>query len=619
MISDVQNSYKSWQTYIKNDDDEVRSQNIFFRLIDKIRPYFLLSGWYFVIFLLLSTFILGFIGFNDYLANKSISNIIYNILRLFILEGDFTDPIPIHLEIARFLGPLLLAYAGIIAGLTFFHEAIQNFQLKFIKNHVIICGLGEKGEFLALDFLKSNFKVVIIEKDRENSNIIQFKKKNTIIIIADASEKAVLQKIRIDYAKYVIAVCGDDGVNIEIAVHGYNIINNIIEEKIGKTPIDLEKKVKCYVHLVNPNLKKILKKHIIFTNPHDIFDLVFFNSYENAARILFRNFPVDQLTVINPSFESVHIVVIGLGQMGRNIVLQAAKICHYASKMRASITVVDKIANQKVESFIHEYPSIEKILNFYYEQVDVISPDLQNAKFWESKSEISLFIVCLDDDVLSLSTGLSLLNRMGDKRKPVLVRMKENSGLATLLNEPDFLEENPLYPFGMTKEIISRDIIINESLDSLARIINNLWIIDHIGGGESTELEPPPTWSSLNEEYKESNRQQADHIDVKLRSIDCQVNFVSGRPVILFEYSNEEIEELAHLEHKRWMADKLLNGWSYAEERNKDRKTNPNLVLWEKLSEEVKNQNRGIIRNIPKLLSKYNLEIQKVDKKKEDS
>ena len=503
------------------------------------------------------------------------------------------------------------------AGLTIFQDAIQNFQLKFIKNHVIICGLGEKGEYLALDFLKSNYKVVIIEKNKENSNLIQFKKTSAITVIADATEISVLQKVRVNHSKYVIAVCGDDGVNIEIAVHGYNIINKIIEEKIGKTSIEMDKKVKCYVHLVNHNLKQILKKHIIFTNQYDIFDLVFFNSYENAARLLFRNYPVDRLTVINPTYDPVHIVIIGLGQMGRNIVLQAAKICHYATKNEANITVVDKNATHKIESFLHEYPSIKEILNFQYEDVDVISPDLQNADFWKSKIAIALFVVCLDDDVLSLTTGLSLLNRMGNQKKPVLVRMKENSGLAALLNEPGFLRENPIYPFGITKEIISRDIIINESLDSLARIINNLWLMDRLEGGESKESNPSlATWSSLNEEFKESNRQQADHIDVKLRSINCKVSYVNGRNIKLYEYTNEEIEELAHLEHKRWRANSLLNGWSYGPERNKDTKTNPNLVLWEKLPENVKDQNRDLIKNIPKLLSKYNLEIQKDNENK---
>src|SRR5271166_5274021 len=68
------------------------------------------------------------------------------------------------------------------------------------------------------------------------------------------------------------------------------------------------------------------------------------------------------------------------------------------------------------------------------------------------------------------------------------------------------------------------------------------------------------------EEWKESNRRQADHIAVKVRQIGCGLK--KGKPDPSFQFSDEEIEKLAEIEHRRWMADRRLNGWSYGPTRD---------------------------------------------------
>lgn len=46
---------------------------------------------------------------------------------------------------------------------------------------------------------------------------------------------------------------------------------------------------------------------------------------------------------------------------------------------------------------------------------------------------------------------------------------------------------------------------------------------------------------------------------------------------------------LAEMEHDRWNADRLRNGWAYAPgEKNIDKKTSPYIVPWEDLSEEIR-------------------------------
>ena len=73
--------------------------------------------------------------------------------------------------------------------------------------------------------------------------------------------------------------------------------------------------------------------------------------------------------------------------------------------------------------------------------------------------------------------------------------------------------------------------------------------------------------------------------------------------------SPSEVECLAVLEHRRWIAERIKAGWVYGEEGNDNPHTSPYLVPWEDLPERVQEWNRSAIRNIPTLLAAENLAI----------
>ena len=83
------------------------------------------------------------------------------------------------------------------------------------------------------------------------------------------------------------------------------------------------------------------------------------------------------------------------------------------------------------------------------------------------------------------------------------------------------------------------------------------------------------TWENL----KKSNRDQANHIFEKLREVGCGVKPVGGSPPTAFEFTPEEIERLAEMEHGRWNVERLFEGWRYGSPRSV-RKISPYLVPW---------------------------------------
>lgn len=116
-------------------------------------------------------------------------------------------------------------------------------------------------------------------------------------------------------------------------------------------------------------------------------------------------------------------------------------------------------------------------------------------------------------------------------------------------------------------------------------------------------------WDDLLDYLKESNRQEADHIREKLRCIGCTIRRAKGRDVSLMEFTEDEIERMAEMEHARWNVERLLDGWKWGEERDVIKKTSPYLVPWSDLPDDVKEWDRETVRKIPEILARVGLEV----------
>ena len=176
--------------------------------------------WPLITGFVLFTFILGFIGFSKYYAvigeSRSILDIIYITLQLFTLEsGSVNGPMNWQLELARWLAPTVAAYTILNALGLIFREQFQLLRLGLVKDHVIVCGTGQKASLLAKRFLEYGYRVVMVEYDENVSSIEKRYTHGIIVLSGDLREKKLLYKIKTHKAKYLILFCEDDGINIE--------------------------------------------------------------------------------------------------------------------------------------------------------------------------------------------------------------------------------------------------------------------------------------------------------------------------------------------------------------------------------------------------------------------
>ena len=117
-------------------------------------------------------------------------------------------------------------------------------------------------------------------------------------------------------------------------------------------------------------------------------------------------------------------------------------------------------------------------------------------------------------------------------------------------------------------------------------------------------------WHELDGALKASNRAQACHIGRKLEEIGCTVT-ARARRAKPFVFTPREVERLAEMEHGRYCAERLLEGWRWGETRDDALKRNPYLVGWAELPEDVRELDRQTVRKIPEFLAGVGLAVKR--------
>ncbi|MCM3925456.1 RyR domain-containing protein [Frankia sp. AiPs1] len=148
-------------------------------------------------------------------------------------------------------------------------------------------------------------------------------------------------------------------------------------------------------------------------------------------------------------------------------------------------------------------------------------------------------------------------------------------------------------------------------VERMAQAIHRRYLDHELGkrheAGSRPGLRP---WAELAEPLRDANRAQAAQYAAIMQARDWSIVSVGlgGDP---FTFTDAEIEELARDEHVRWRRHKERQGYSYGPLRSDDEpaKRHPSMVDWEELTEEDRDRDRDVIRNMPAVLAQARLQV----------
>jgi uncharacterized membrane protein len=172
----------------------------------------------------------------------------------------------------------------------------------------------------------------------------------------------------------------------------------------------------------------------------------------------------------------------------------------------------------------------------------------------------------------------------------------------------------------MKARLTARDRIISsltgyinvQVIERLAKAIHDTYGAVHEAGVQAALGEVSGgtaslgTWDELPKEFKESNLAQAREIGEKLALIGC-LTVPAFDPALDFAFDDDEVRLLARLEHQRWVGERTAQGFEFGPVRG-DR-TRPDLVPWERLSDETRTRNMQAVRRIPGMLARVGFQV----------
>jgi len=569
--------------------------------------------WPILLVLGLAALILGLIGFtkNNLATGEErtfLDNLYLTLGLLSMNTGSVPGPVSWELQIARFLVPALAAYTALLAIAMVFTQQAQQVKLWSMRDHIIICGLGRKGVRLTNQFRDRGDKVVVIEADDGNDWIEASRESGAVVLNGDASDSEKLRKARLNRARYLISVVGDDGKNAEVAVQAKKLSH---EREDGA--------LTCIIHIVDPQLWYLLREKELYSAVDSNFRLELFNIFDRGASLLLKTYSPWGGDV-SETARNKRLILIGLGKLGQSLVVQAASQWREQranADQRLRFTLVDLDAKQKKETLCVRYPNLEDVSELEPLNIDVRSAEFQSGGFLFDDSgncDVDSVYVCMDNDSLGLHTGLTLFQKIRDHNIPVVVRMAEDAGLAFLLHEGKS-QNKKLHVFPLLDQTCTPDLILGGTHEVLARNLHDAYLkgldSSQIEGGGDLALSP---WEDLPEDTKERNLMQADRISGILDEHGYRIapltDWKAADLVFSEKEGSDEVEEMARMEHKLWCQEMLADGWQHGPVRSKNQKTNPDIKLWEELSLEEINKNKKFIRDLPKVLARAGFQIE---------
>ena len=569
------------------------------------------------------TFVMGYLGYSlyyethpDFIAKKehqpTVLDIAYNAASLFVMQFYAEEGhIPPILDMARWLATFIFGYAAIKALFLIFNNSLKLLMISFYRGHIVVCGLNSVSLLIIESLKDSGLKTVVVDKDDalHNPLISKARQLGAEVIHENPNGLDWIQVSQLRHAQYLLAMTKEDDVNMEVIYQSHAMLKEIENQRFFHGQ---REPLKSLLYLEDLQVKESLYDHPIYDKDYDYFSAKIVNHLDRAARWLLNHHGPHHYCDINLKRTTpLKVFIIGDHKFIAPLLYRFALSGHFHQELK--LTFIHSSHLNRIEASLKQRPELEDIHGIHILSTGARHFNTNKCDTYFKQHQPDLIYICPKN--MNETLIWSDASRHHFPNVPMIICEFEtrlnSQHLESMVNksfDKDFTKKdrNPFIFVKPIQETFHIKSLFTEDDDRFAKALHQDYLKEEYKKDQDTRANQALTdWKDLKEHYKDSNRNQADHLFIKCKTLlgDQALKPVAIEAALT---ESETITHLAKMEHRRWMAEKRLAGWMYHEgAKNTRLKRNPSLKPWEELSQEEKNKDIAVVTNLPKNVRLY--------------
>ena len=521
--------------------------------------------------------VFGFFGYRQYFhsTNQPSGNVdtLYATLQLIKLSSRVnTANVPWALNVGRLLAPAVSGYAAFRGLGALYRDRLDRLRVQAARDHVVVVGASPAATAITRSLCRQGCKVVVVDPDLTPERAASLRSIGALTVVGDGARPEVLHQAGAHRARQVLALTDDDARNIDIALR--------VHSRSGRRGSP-----RSMGSVSRADLCELLRIEALGAGGAAMLD--FFNGHELTARTVERTAlatVVGDVLVIAPAIDAAQILArlarAGFAGTVRLEGRDAAAAVLLARRRLHDIDARLRLAVHAVEAVdAHEFGDLTTVTRA------VIAGDGSEA----------------------MALALAVSRRLAPGAMVALV-LPDSAHLAPLLAAGAADRHVPIVLVDSLAWWSDPDLVLGGTMEVIARATHQNYLESRAAAGlvPAGDAAMVP-WERLPKSLKESNRNQARHLWVKLAAVGCALAPTVGAEAS-FAFTPAEVEQLSGLEHERWVAERLGDGWRLGP-RDIAAKTTPHLAPWEDLTEDIRDLDRAAVRGLPAFVADVGYQI----------
>ena len=464
------------------------------------------------------------------------------------------------------------------------------------KNHIVILGYNDMVPGMIEKILNDQRcpkRIIVgvkrnipenVDRIQDQINVSSESRKSILVLEADSNNLWELKhRMRVHTAKEVYILGEHDDA---YSLNSYEKIQSLCEETHPE----------CYVQMQYQSTFALFQT---YSKEKGMEHFHAFNFHDVLAREMMMRKEIDTRndTVLTgpDSNKYVHLVIVGMTEMGEALAREAAFLCHYPNfvtkGIRTRITFIDPKAKENMTYITGRYHHLFDLCNYSFRnaggvpgypiidkdyldiEFDFIQANIAEAAMREEISlwakddnQILTIAVCADLPHRSMAAGLYLPDEVFYNKIPVWIYQPAKGDMAKYLQESKRFKDG-VVTFGMSgKDIdVKNEKLINRAMklkllyDKISELQTEL---NNNGINEETILSEIDNLAVNYDDEKVLHKKWADELVFnKWSNIYCVASIEAKRRSVNNEWTAENIRVIDEVEHNRWNVEKLLMGF----------------------------------------------------------